>query len=103
LIRLELRDVAGAAKEAEELPRLRPDHPESYVQAVRLLVRCAERSPDQRAHFHDRAIDLLGRAVNQRKLDRKLLDHPGLKALRDRDDFGLMMMDLAFPANPFTR
>jgi hypothetical protein len=41
--------------------------------------------------------------VNQRKLDRKLLDHPGLKALRDRDDFRLMMMDLAFPANPFTR
>jgi tetratricopeptide (TPR) repeat protein len=101
-IRLELRDVAGAAEEAEELLRLRPDT-NSYFYAVVLLVRCAERSPDQRVHFHDRAMDLLGRAVNRWKLSRKLLDHPGLKALRDRDDFGLMMMDLAFPVDPFTR
>jgi hypothetical protein len=103
LIRLELRDVAGAANDAEELPRIMPDDPNSYLRAVGLMVRCADRSPDQRAHFHGRAMDLLGTAVNQRKLDRKLLDHPVLKALRDRDDFRLMMMDLAFPAKPFTR
>jgi hypothetical protein len=28
---------------------------------------------------------------------------PALGPLRDRDDFGLLLMDLAFPAEPFVR
>jgi tetratricopeptide (TPR) repeat protein len=87
LMRLAHRDVEGAARDAEELPRLLPDNPNSYLQAALLLVQCAERSPDRRASFHDRAMNVLREGVDKHQLDRKQLDNPHLKALGDREDF----------------
>ena len=87
MIRLKHRDVAGAARDAEELPGISPDNPDSYVQAASLLVQCAGVSPEQKDFFHDRAMKVLGEGVNHGRLDRRLLDLPGLNPLRDREDF----------------
>jgi hypothetical protein len=86
-IRLKLRDSAGAAKDAEELPRIWPENPKSYVLAAWFLVQGAQASPEQGSDHYDRAIHLLRMGVDQQKLDRKWLDDPLLGALRDREDF----------------
>jgi tetratricopeptide (TPR) repeat protein len=103
IIRLQLRDVAGAARAAEELPRISPDHPTSDLQAAVLLIECATVSPDQRVHFYDRAMNVLVQGVDRQVLGRELLDQDALKSLRDRPDFRLMRMDLAMPPDPFAR
>ncbi len=50
-----------------------------------------------------RAMDILRRAVASgfRSADRYRVE-PALGPLRDRDDFRMMMMDLAMPADPFS-
>jgi hypothetical protein len=50
----------------------------------------------------DRAMELLRRAVamGYRRAD-ALRTEATLGPLRDRDDFRLLMLDLAFPADPF--
>ena len=87
IIRLKHGDVAGAAADAEELPGLCPDNPDSYVQAAFLLVQCTEGSPEQKVHLYERAMKVLGEGVNQGTLDRRGLDHPGLGPLHEREDF----------------
>ena len=87
IIRLTHRDVAGAASDAEELPRIRPDNPDSYVQAASLLVKCAAASPEQQVLFHDRAMTVLGEGVNHGRLDPRALDQSDLNPLRGREDF----------------
>src|SRR5262249_30379597 len=81
-IRLQLHDSAGAANDAEELPRIQPDSADGYVQAALLLVQCAKVSPEQKVQFHDRAMKVLGEGVKSGKLDRRGLDFPGLNPLR---------------------
>jgi tetratricopeptide (TPR) repeat protein len=52
----------------------------------------------------DRAMDSLQRSVALRGGDLAgMRTDPGLDPLRDRDDFRLLMLDLAFPADPFAR
>jgi eukaryotic-like serine/threonine-protein kinase len=54
--------------------------------------------------YQGRAVDLLRRAVAMgfRELT-QLAKDPDLDVLRDRPDFQLLIMDLAFPAQPFAR
>ncbi len=86
-IRLEVGDIAGAAKDAEELPRLQPDTGKSYIQAAWLLIKCAGASGDRRVHFYDCAMNVLARGVDRQVLDRHWLHHSALNPLRDREDF----------------
>src|SRR5262249_26236122 len=86
-IRAKLGDAAGAARDAEELPRILPDNPDSYVQAAFFLIQCAGASPGQKADFYDRAMNVLREAGNGHKYDRRALDNPELTPLRDPEDF----------------
>ncbi len=53
--------------------------------------------------YDDRAIDLLRRAVSLGFRDVDLLTKdPDLAALRDRADFRLLILDVAFPSDPFS-
>jgi tetratricopeptide (TPR) repeat protein len=86
--RLGLGDLAGAARDAEELPRIDPDNADSYTQSAYFLIQCAQKaSPGQEAPFYDRAVELLRTGVNRRKLDGSRLKDRTFKPLHDREDF----------------
>jgi tetratricopeptide (TPR) repeat protein len=87
MIRLKHGDAAGAAADAEDLPVIWTDNPDSYLQAAFLLVQCAEASPEQKAHLYDRAMKVLGEGVSQGILDPRRIDQPRLGPLHDREDF----------------
>jgi hypothetical protein len=54
------------------------------------------------ATLADRAMEILRRAVISSRARRASIQtEPGLNPLRSRDDFRLLMMDLAMPADPF--
>jgi tetratricopeptide (TPR) repeat protein len=88
LVRLRLGDLEGAARDAEELPRVRPDHASSYLQSAGLLIQCARKaSRGHEARFYDRAVAVLRAGVERRRLDPSRLKQPVLDPLRDREDF----------------
>jgi tetratricopeptide (TPR) repeat protein len=98
LIRLELHDVAGAARDAEEMPRIGPDDPFSYIQAAVSLIRCAAKDPGQEGRFYDRAMELLTVAVTRHLVDPSKLDQKALDPLRDREDFRRLRQFREIPA-----
>jgi serine/threonine-protein kinase len=58
--------------------------------------------PEERRTYADRAMAMLRRALSTGRHDvAELQSDPDLGALRSRSDFQLLMMDLAFPAEPF--
>jgi hypothetical protein len=57
---------------------------------------------DHQRRDADRAVDTLRRAIEMGFADFNMLKtEPDFDALRLRPDFQLLMMDLAFPAEPF--
>ena len=106
--------AAEALGEAAKLPVAQGS---GYFQAAVLLARAtgkvtavpsvspnATESPAELARrYNDRALDLLRRAVRQGFRDLGLLSRdPDLGALRYRQDFRLLVLDLAFPVDPFS-
>jgi hypothetical protein len=87
-IRLNLADPEGAAKDAEELPQLQPENPDSYTMSASLLIQCAKKVPsDRQAHFYARATEILREGVVGQKLDPSLLKRNTFDIIRDREDF----------------
>jgi hypothetical protein len=72
---------------------------------TRALARCAAAvGRDDPLRFADHAMVALRRAVDAGYRDTRALDsNHDLDRLRDRNDFRLLIMDLAFPAEPFAR
>jgi tetratricopeptide (TPR) repeat protein len=99
LVRLELCDLDGAARDAEELPQILPKEPLSHTKSADLLVQCAAKAPpEQKARFEDRAIARLREGVALRKLDRKALEQPEFRPLSPRPDFQDLLRSTAPPA-----
>ena len=107
-------DLAGAAADWRRAEGLYASHPPGGGEAAILRACCrgslaglagaagsGVSAAEGTAHA-EAAMALLRRAVAGGYRD---LDHfqaePGLDPLRSRDDFRLMMMDLAFPDEPF--
>ena len=67
IIRLKHRDVDGRGRDAEELPGISPDNPDSYVQAASLLVQCAGVSPEQKVHLPRSSDESAGRGGESRE------------------------------------
>ncbi len=59
-------------------------------------------SQSGRRKYADSAIDTLRQAIVHGLKDvQRLRTDPGFDSLRARDDFQIIVLDLAFPANPF--
>jgi tetratricopeptide (TPR) repeat protein len=64
----------------------------------------ASESAAESAEESDKALDALRRAIAAGNCDlAKFRNDPDLAALRDREDFKLLMLDLAMPSEPFAR
>jgi tetratricopeptide (TPR) repeat protein len=76
---------------------LAPNDPEWLLETAGEVARCGPQSAGE-------AIVILRRAIAAGSRDAsRFTSDPALSRLRSRDDFGLMMMDLAFPSDPFAR
>ena len=113
--RLASGDFAGAATDLRRALKLHHEHPPhtnfkcfhsaEYHAALAGLARQAGSgvSADEGATEAETAMTLLRKAVatNYRSVALRIDD--SLEPLRGRDDFRLLMMDLAFPAQPFAQ
>jgi hypothetical protein len=96
--------AAESARAAGDLPRAAGERPESLVDAACLFARCAPAAgdPERQREYEDRAAALLRMAVAKGFRDvARIARDPDLAGLRCRPDIQLLMMDLAFPAEPF--
>ena len=92
-----------AAGEADRLVGLRPDRADDLVDAARLLARAAG------AVGGDRSETYAGRALERLRAARRIgpvriaprADDPGFAAIRSLPGFQGLLMDLAFPDEPF--
>jgi serine/threonine-protein kinase len=92
-----------AADEADRLVRVRPGQADDLVDAARLLARAAGAAGGSRGEtYAARALQRL-RSVPQaaRGQIAPRADDPGFVALRSRPEFQRLLMDLAFPEEPF--
>ena len=92
-----------SADEADRLVGLRPNRADDFVDAARLLARAASSVGGDRAEtYAGRALELLRAA---RRMGRVRIapraDDPGFAAIRSRSEFREILMDLAFPGDPF--
>jgi tetratricopeptide (TPR) repeat protein len=87
---IQLRDYAGAASAAEELPKVFPDDPWGYLLAATDLTRCMTHTDEapRAEEYAQKAISLLREAI-ARKLIRNVsdLDQKEFEPLRQREDF----------------
>jgi tetratricopeptide (TPR) repeat protein len=103
---LALRTPAEAAESARELVAVTPGDPETLYTGSCFLARCAPlaEKPSDASCYADESFTLLKQAVIAGwKNALRIATDPELAALRGRDDFKLLLMDLDFPAEPFTR
>jgi tetratricopeptide (TPR) repeat protein len=103
--RASLGEPSAALEIAESIGRLGLDNAADNYASAAALARCMPAAGrDDPMHFADRAMDALRRAVAAGFRDVVALrTSVNLDRLRDRDDFHLLTMDLAFPAEPFAR
>jgi hypothetical protein len=103
---LALRKPAEAAEATREMVSLSPGDSERLYDAACYLARCvplAAERPDA-SRYADEAFTLLKRAVAAGwKNAAHTATDSDLDPLRAREDLQLLMMDLAFPADPFIR
>jgi eukaryotic-like serine/threonine-protein kinase len=94
-----------AAAEADRLAELRPGQAVDLVGAARLLARAAGAVRGNQAEtYARRAIERLRSAQRTGEVNvALLLEDPGFAEIRSRLDFRILMMDLAMPADPFSR
>jgi serine/threonine protein kinase len=96
---IQLGDHAGAARAAEELPRVVPDNLREYVRAVIFLTQCmrlAASEPPLEESYAQKAVALLRQMVGRKLLrDVRDLDGRDLDPLRGRDDFQELRRRLA--------
>ncbi len=97
-----LGDSTTTLEIAESIGRLGFDKGADNYASARALARCIPPAGhDDPFHFADRAMATLNRAVAAGFHDTDALrENHDLDRLRERDDFRLLMMDLAFPAMP---
>jgi hypothetical protein len=95
-------DRAAAAEIAASIARLGFDPAADAYDSARAFARCLPPAGrDDTLPFADRALDALRRAVTAGFRNAANRDDHDLDPLRDRPDFRLLLMDLAFPAEPF--
>jgi tetratricopeptide (TPR) repeat protein len=104
-VRLVLGKAAEAISAAREGRRLAGDNPDALYNAARGLALCAESKrgePQRMGELADEAMRVLRQAVQAgfREGARALLDKD-LAPLRDRADFQMLILDMAFPPDPF--
>ena len=98
LILLALNDIEGAARAAEELPRLRPDQFNTYRLTVNLLMSCDRATNGRNPDHGNRAVELLREAAQKKLIhDPKQLDLDQFLPLKDRDDFRRLRESLKPP------
>jgi serine/threonine-protein kinase len=97
-------EAAEAARAAGELPRAAGELPQSLIDAASILAHCAPAAGDaaREKEYEDRAMAMLRMAVAKGFKDAKsLAQNRDLFQLAFRPDYQLLIMDLAFPAEPF--
>ena len=104
LARRALGDTAGASADARWALALLDALPSCAANAWYETACCHAVLAGPSTAEADRAMDLLRRAVAMGFRDvHDLRTESALEPLRSRDDFRLLMMDLAFPTDPFAR
>jgi serine/threonine-protein kinase len=112
---LALGRPADAAASALEIRELSPRDGQRLFGAARLLAACAQAvaagnrqgqrggaEPSQRLRYDNAAMETLRLAVAAGLRDaHRLLEDAALTSLRPRADFRALVMDLAFPSDPF--
>jgi hypothetical protein len=107
-IQLKVGQAAEALRsfrKVRELMEGLPDpRPEDFYTLASTCARMSGTAVGGPAELNDRAMEALRRAIAAGYRNRDLLDRDhGLDPLRTRADFRALMLDLAFPADPFAR
>ena len=86
---------------AQHVPELWTYLARTYTQSARAL---APEKAEQVQRLQGKAVDAIKKAIGMGFRDRAVLDHEhDIDPLRSRPDFQLLLMDLAFPKDPFAR
>jgi eukaryotic-like serine/threonine-protein kinase len=115
-VRAAVGDLAGAASDWHRAEALFASHPPNVMESMVFWACCRSSmaglagkagsgiSSAEGAAYAEGAMALLRRAIagDYRELDHVQAEH-GLDPLRSRPDFQLLMMDLAFPTDPFAK